>query len=56
MDDASPENIAQLERYGQQLIEQSKEKIDLIIQVLNKRNQKKTFLPDKTHIDIKRTG
>ena len=56
MDNASPENIAQLERYGQELIQQSKEKIDFIIHVLNKRTQKKDFLTDKPHIDIQRAG
>jgi transcription initiation factor IIF auxiliary subunit len=55
MDDASPENIAQLERYGHELIEKSKDKIDFIVQVLNDKSQKKTFLPNKTHEDIKRT-
>jgi patatin-like phospholipase/acyl hydrolase len=41
MDNASPENIAKLEEYAHQLIENSKDKIDTIIRVLNMQASRK---------------
>lgn len=56
LDDTSPKNIAQLERYAHQIIEKSKDKIDIIVRMLNRRLQKGTFVPNKLQADIKRTG
>ncbi len=47
LDDASSENIAQLELYARRLIKNSKEELDYIVRVLEEKSQRQTFVPRK---------